>query len=167
MNNKLINCKAICKSTGKQCKFKTKNESGLCNKHSNQIECPICFTYFNNTNIIKLSCNHSFCKECISKWKKHNNNCPCCRQYTINQNNIYNIVQNLISDFNDVSFDEKRCKFEKVCDILHSDEGYKFLKKNIVFREIYKFKLFEMKNQIENDIFYKDSFIKKEFDRWE
>ena len=165
--SKLKNCKAICKSTGKPCKFKTKNESGLCNKHSNQIECPICFTYFNNTKIIKLSCDHSFCKECILKWKKENNTCPYCRKLSIDKQNIYNIVQCEIYNFNNFSFSEKKYKFNNICKILHSDEGYKFLIKNLIFKEIYKFKLFEMKNQIQNDLFYKNSFIKKEFERWD
>ena len=36
------------------------------------MECPICFKKANYTT----HCNHSFCKECLYKWK---NTCPLCR----------------------------------------------------------------------------------------
>jgi len=46
-----------------------------------KIECNICYELCNNTNFIKLNCNHEFCKECIKnilKSCKSNFNEPCC-----------------------------------------------------------------------------------------
>jgi hypothetical protein len=46
-----------------------------------KIECNICYELCNNTNFIKLNCNHEFCKECIKnilKCCKSNFNEPCC-----------------------------------------------------------------------------------------
>jgi len=52
----------------------------------NYNSCPICFnTIFNKNDIIKLNCNHVFCKNCFSSWRAkciNNNNrvsCPLCR----------------------------------------------------------------------------------------
>jgi hypothetical protein len=46
-----------------------------------KIECNICYELCNNTNFIKLNCNHEFCKECLKnilKSCKRNFNEPCC-----------------------------------------------------------------------------------------
>lgn len=40
--------------------------------------CPICYDTI--TNKLSISCNHSFCSECIIKWFRHGNpQCPVCR----------------------------------------------------------------------------------------
>lgn len=74
------------------------HENGLCRIHSKKIydECSICYDnmYVKET----LSCGHSFCRNCIYKWK--GNTCPMCRSimfYIINQRDaklnyaVYNI----------------------------------------------------------------------------
>ena len=42
------------------------------------MNCPICFELIDD--LIKLECNHSFCKNCINKWRQNANTCPCCRK---------------------------------------------------------------------------------------
>lgn len=43
-------------------------------------ECPICFDVFQeNTDVIKLTCNHIYHKECISNWFQVTRSCPKCR----------------------------------------------------------------------------------------
>lgn len=49
------------------------------------MKCPICLEIVNNPQQqYKTICNHYFCKECINKWTKTNqqnyNLCPICRQ---------------------------------------------------------------------------------------
>lgn len=40
--------------------------------------CPICFESI--TNKLTISCNHTFCSECVIKWFRHGNpQCPVCR----------------------------------------------------------------------------------------
>jgi uncharacterized Zn finger protein (UPF0148 family) len=40
--------------------------------------CPICFESI--TNKLTITCNHTFCSECIIKWFRHGNpQCPVCR----------------------------------------------------------------------------------------
>ena len=64
-------------------KFYIKNENF--NK-KDIIECPICYNYFNNSNIFKTSCEHIFCKLCYKKWDNTCNlnmmktTCPLCRK---------------------------------------------------------------------------------------
>ena len=59
-------------------------------------ECVICFEEISDNNMIKLSCNHSFHKNCIIELvKKRNRKCPLCRNkitWTINSiiNNSFN-----------------------------------------------------------------------------
>ena len=38
--------------------------------------CPIC--YENEVNL-STKCKHSFCSNCLIKWKEKNNTCPYCR----------------------------------------------------------------------------------------
>ena len=51
-------------------------------------ECVICFDEINKKNIINLTCNHSFHKECIiTLVRKRNRKCPLCRNritWTVN-----------------------------------------------------------------------------------
>jgi predicted amidophosphoribosyltransferase len=46
------------------------------------MECPICLEPIPTTNEIKTDCNHYFCKTCLMKWQKkeeQNHQCPICR----------------------------------------------------------------------------------------
>ena len=51
-------------------------------------ECVICFEKIESNNMIKLSCNHSYHKECIvTLLRKRNRKCPLCRNritWTVN-----------------------------------------------------------------------------------
>jgi hypothetical protein len=70
-------------------------------------ECNICYEPIKETDMIKLNCNHQFCKNCIKQTlKKCSPNCdPCCAMcrskiicMTINDNKIINdLKHNLIS----------------------------------------------------------------------
>ena len=68
------------------CCINVAQKSGLCRMHSKKTydECSICYDniYVKET----LSCGHSFCKNCIYKWK--GTTCPMCRSimfYVINE----------------------------------------------------------------------------------
>jgi len=42
--------------------------------------CVICLENFRlRSKIMKLDCNHHFCKGCISKWFENSTDCPTCR----------------------------------------------------------------------------------------
>lgn len=47
-------------------------------------ECPICYESMNelndDNNIVKILCNHKFCKKCISEWLNTNDYCPMCKK---------------------------------------------------------------------------------------
>ena len=90
------------------------HENGLCRMHSKKTydECSICYDniYVKET----LSCGHSFCRNCIYKWK--GTTCPMCRSimfYIINQRDAkinyatYNIKildEQLKANIHDVNF---------------------------------------------------------------
>jgi len=68
------------------CCTNTAHKNGLCKMHSKKAydECSICYDniYVKET----LACGHSFCRNCIYKWKE--NTCPMCRSimfYIIHQ----------------------------------------------------------------------------------
>ena len=42
------------------------------------MECSICMEIKND--LVELDCSHSFCNECIEKWKANSNSCPHCRE---------------------------------------------------------------------------------------
>ena len=44
-------------------------------------ECPICFEDFiiDKSNVVKLSCNHTYCAKCIKSWLIRSTTCPVCR----------------------------------------------------------------------------------------
>ena len=52
-------------------------------------ECPICYTELNDYNTVKTNCNHSFCKNCISKHGQYSENCPCCRSVITYYDEMY------------------------------------------------------------------------------
>ena len=68
-------CKFITK-VGTQCKHKQKI-NGFCTMH-NKDKCPICFELVQR-NVKKLSCNHIFHEECITRWYVTTDSCPVCR----------------------------------------------------------------------------------------
>ena len=47
-------------------------------------ECPICYESMNelndDNNVVKILCNHKFCKKCISEWLNTNDYCPMCKK---------------------------------------------------------------------------------------
>jgi len=44
-------------------------------------ECYICLEKLQDDKPnVKLPCEHAFHKDCIEKWLKDNNKCPCCRK---------------------------------------------------------------------------------------
>lgn len=49
----------------------------------NTSECSICIELLsskNKKNIVSLvQCGHKFCRQCITKWLRSNNNCPLCK----------------------------------------------------------------------------------------
>jgi hypothetical protein len=50
----------------------------------NTEECPICYESMNelndDNNVVKILCNHKFCKKCISEWLNTNDYCPMCKK---------------------------------------------------------------------------------------
>jgi hypothetical protein len=53
-------------------------------------ECPVCYTGLNNSNTIKTSCNHYFCKDCIVKLTEYySTNCPYCRSNMTSYDELY------------------------------------------------------------------------------
>lgn len=42
-------------------------------------ECCICNDQLTMKTIVNLECGHRFCKDCIWRWTKDKNTCPCCR----------------------------------------------------------------------------------------
>jgi len=42
-------------------------------------ECCVCSDALTLKTIVNLECGHSFCKNCIWRWTKDKNTCPCCR----------------------------------------------------------------------------------------
>lgn len=50
------------------------------NKDIDNIECPVCYETKDNTEIIKLNCNHNFCKCCTKQIVNNKPDCPCCRK---------------------------------------------------------------------------------------
>ena len=42
-------------------------------------ECCVCSDELTMKTIVNLECGHRFCKDCIWRWTKDKNTCPCCR----------------------------------------------------------------------------------------
>jgi len=66
---------------GRRCKIKCGHT--FCHIHNGQVKkekehCSICLDTLKSP--LKLSCNHSFCKECIQTWICNTPNCPYCRK---------------------------------------------------------------------------------------
>ncbi len=49
-------------------------------------ECPICFY---QKKLVSIRCvnNHSFCENCIKKWRSKSEKCPMCRQPSFTKSN--------------------------------------------------------------------------------
>lgn len=44
-----------------------------------ELQCIICSEMFIEATV--LNCSHTFCKYCITKWKKKKKDCPICRYF--------------------------------------------------------------------------------------
>jgi hypothetical protein len=53
---------------------------------SDDENCSICYEKYENHNIVKTNCNHSFCYTCVTKFTKDKKQCPMCRAYILNLN---------------------------------------------------------------------------------
>ncbi len=63
-----------------------------------ELSCSICHELF--VNAVILNCSHTFCSQCIEKWKQSNGGnpeCPVCRQEITHQNRAL-VVDNLIEN---------------------------------------------------------------------
>ena len=91
------------------------------------MECPIC--YENITDKRTLSCKHSFCNFCISKWIDKSNSCPCCRTKIMvkcnmcrngcNQCMIGKInVSELLNDLNEYFYNHNHNAFNETLQLL-------------------------------------------------
>ena len=62
--------------------FNSELLKAICDESDEETDEPMCLiTYQKLTeHHIKLSCNHSFCVECIDKWLTINKKCPLCNK---------------------------------------------------------------------------------------
>ena len=87
------------------------NPDNLINKENKiDLKCPICLNILNNPKSCSSNkTSHSFCKKCIDKYLKDNNNCPICKKkfdYKIN----YKIEKQLIDTLFKCNYFKKGCK---------------------------------------------------------
>ena len=62
-------------------------------------ECIICIENIKKHEIIFLNCNHFFHNNCIKKWQKINNSCPCCREnISVKKSNIIINIESIVDD---------------------------------------------------------------------
>jgi hypothetical protein len=54
-------------------------------------DCPICLSSIPMVNSCKTSCQHFYCKTCLSKWREQSIHCPLCQ---INYNDLTYFVKN-------------------------------------------------------------------------
>ena len=83
-----------------------------------QNECIICFENLYDKDISVLKCGHFYHSECIKKWSKLNNTCPCCNiniqvdHILINSNTKKKQMKsqkNIVSTKNNFSFCDNLC----------------------------------------------------------
>lgn len=89
-------CIAICTSTGKQCKSKSRTcieGKHKCLRHGSTNTCSICLEECGASGCVTTICKHRFHKNCIDKWD--NNTCPLCRTI-IGDPEIYAILYDLV-----------------------------------------------------------------------
>ena len=89
----IVSCRIICstiKLTYKDYKEKRRRNNLLKQRvilsdENNLSDCPICLdSFYRNSPIIILLCNHKFHEKCIIEWlNKDNNSCPLCREDVI------------------------------------------------------------------------------------
>mgnify|MGYP003787179755 CR=1 FL=1 len=60
-------------------------------------KCPICLNDYKNKKQLNR-CSHTFCKNCITEWKKVNIRCPLCRKVIVNHEALCLSVQNGSND---------------------------------------------------------------------
>lgn len=79
------------------------NKSCIIEIKENKINlCTICLDNIEDEK--KLKCGHSFCKNCILKWKKESNTCPICRKPIKKKNKKKIRETNLNEEINTNSF---------------------------------------------------------------
>ncbi|KAM7540337.1 hypothetical protein Aperf_G00000022941 [Anoplocephala perfoliata] len=74
------------------------------------LECSICFQRLNDPR--SLSCDHVFCRKCITDWLMTNNACPFCRKYST----LAELKKNFF--LNDI-LDNIRTEDKPACDACH------------------------------------------------
>ena len=60
----------------------------------------------------RLGCGHTYCKECISKWKKSNTTCPICRKKIVKNQISQDIIANNIINDLIVTCNNKTCPWK-------------------------------------------------------
>ena len=129
--------------------------------------CPICYYILKEPRFCSSNNNsHSFCKECIDKYLKSNNNCPICKNKfeNINKSEIENQLHKL--EFKCLFFKEGYTKIENYLEYFNHIHTCKY--KNLVYEcKIDKYnylkKEFEKCNYIGNQEEMKNHFKKCAF----
>lgn len=108
--------------------------------------------------IVKTTCNHQFCKECIQHWMTIKNTCPICRTqlkylYTLQHQQIKSYL--CILDYLSKTLKENTIKLDKVvCNILHIPKIKRVTLSELqlyLFQHCYSidfYKLFQLSNTI-------------------
>lgn len=63
----------------------------LTEEEKNNVECCVICLMEEKENLVKLSCQHVFHKECIKRWLLNSNNCPICR-INLREPNIRSLI---------------------------------------------------------------------------
>ena len=63
----------------------------LTEEEKNNVECCVICLMEEKENLVKLSCQHVFHKECIRRWLLNSNNCPVCR-INLREPNIRSLI---------------------------------------------------------------------------
>jgi len=81
-------CRKITLS-GKRCKKYKENNCDGCYLHKTLPDCSICYETIHQP--YTLSCKHTFCSRCISKWiyLKEKDTCPLCRSFTTIEEELF------------------------------------------------------------------------------
>ena len=136
-------CCAIVCSTGNPCSAKAKEGSSFCGIHMKWIECPVCLNAFHKRDTVTLTCTHQFCTSCISKWRKHNKSCPCCRELIVcSIADVHKQLCDIVVDMNHLfDINERIKQVEKICKLLNTKYGLDFLKQKSLLKDEFVRKL--------------------------
>lgn len=76
----------------RRCCLSVEKGSEFCKRHTKMSfnTCDIC--YGNMYCEVKLSCNHSFCRNCIYKWSNKGDSCPLCRKLMFYVNHSRDVI---------------------------------------------------------------------------